>query len=204
MRSIPILLTAIITAFILASTANAQDVDPCDINPDAPECNVPAISIVDAGPACPYGGWVIVFFGEPSPPLCWPAPPAPTAAVPAPVAPAPVTQVIQQVINNPVISPVQPPGCLSRRRFDVSIPQRFRWGTRVQVIVGGERQWDDGVASTFVRQNHRIRVDLRARPCGVYAVIVKKRRTRPSVRLYTAGPNGNMTGFNIAAARARG
>jgi hypothetical protein len=33
------------------------------------------------------------------------------------------------------------------------------------------------------------------------AVIVTKRGKRPWFRLYTAGPNGNMTGINLAMAR---
>lgn len=198
---IALLLLVVLTG-ILALTGSAAAQDPCDVNPDAPECNVSIFEVQPAGPeTCPAGGWVFIVLGAPYP-VCNGAPGA-TGAPGAPGAPAPPNpaSVVQQVINTPVISPAQPAGCFSRRRFDVSIPQRFRWGTRVKVIVGGETQHDGGVPSTFVRQNHRVRVDLRARPCGVYAVVVTKRGKTPWARLYTAGPNGNMTGYNLAMAR---
>lgn len=200
-----LLMLVIVALLALTFTGVARAQDPCDTNPDAPECNVSVFDVQPAGPeTCPAGGWIFIYLGAPYP-ICngLPGPPGPsTPAAPAPAVPAPgPATVIQQVINQPVIAPVQPAGCLSRRRFDVTIPDRFRWGTRVKVIVGGERQYDQGVPATFVRQNHRIRVDLRARPCGVYAVIVTKTRLRPWVRLYTAGPNGNMTGLNLALAR---
>jgi hypothetical protein len=196
-----IILLAILTAAALTSTARAQD--PCDVNPDDPSCDVELFTATPATPdVCPAGGWVFVFMGTPYP-VCNGLPGAPGAAAPpAAAAPAPpAATVIQQVINSPVIAPVQPAGCLSRREFDVSIPQRFRWGTRVTVLVGGRKQWDGNSPSVFVRANHRIRVALQGRPCGVYAVIVTKRGKRPWFRLYTAGPNGNMTGINLAMAR---
>jgi hypothetical protein len=195
-RLIPTLL-ALLTVLLFASTASAQD--PCDTNPDDPTCDVSIFEVLPAGPeTCPAGGWVFVVLGEPYP-VCNGIAGAPGA--PGQAAPPPAATVVQQVINAPVLSPAQPAGCMSRRRFDVSIPQRFRWGTRVKVIVGGEIQRDGGVPSTFVRANHRIRVDLRARPCGLYAVIVTKKGKRPWARLYTAGPDGNMTGYNLAMAR---
>lgn len=195
------ILLAILLAAALTSTAHAQD--PCDVNPDDPSCDVELFTAAPATPdVCPAGGWVFVFMGTPYP-VCNGLPGAPGAAAPPAAAPAPpAATVIQQVINSPVISPAQPAGCLSRRRFDVSIPQRFRWGTRVHVIVGGEEQWENGAKGVMVRANHRIRVDLRARPCGAYAAIVLKRGKRPWAHLYTAGPNGNMTGINLAMARS--
>ena len=203
MRRTLILLAILASALTAAAPASAQDVDPCDVNPDLPECNVPPIAIAPA-PTCPAGGFTLVVFGEPLEPVCFPAPPA---AAPAPATPPPATviqqTIVQQVLAAPLIPANQLPGCLSRRRFDVTIPQRFRWGTRVRVVVGGETQMDGGIGGVFVRANHRIRVDLRARPCGVYAVVVTKKGKRPWVRLYTAGPHGNMSGFNIAMARAR-
>jgi hypothetical protein len=155
-----------------ALTSTARAQDPCDVNPDDPSCDVELFTATPATPdVCPAGGWVFVFMGTPYP-VCNGLPGAPGAA-----------------------------GCLSRREFDVSIPQRFRWGTRVTVLVGGRKQWDGNSPSVFVRANHRIRVALQGRPCGVYAVIVTKRGKRPWFRLYTAGPNGNMTGINLAMAR---
>ena len=194
-------LGALFGFLLIAGSAQAQD--PCDVNPDTPGCDAPLFEAVPATPdICPAGGWVFVFLGD-SFPVCNGLPGTPGApGAPGAAAPPPAASVIQQVINSPVIAPIQPAGCLSRREFDVTIPQRFRWGTRVQVLVGGRKQYDGSVPSVLVRANHRIRVALQGRPCGVYAVIVTKKGKRPWFRLYTAGPNGNMTGINLAMARA--
>jgi hypothetical protein len=99
-------------------------------------------------------------------------------------------------------TPATPDVCPAGGWVFVFMGTRFRWGTRVTVLVGGRKQWDGQSPSVMVRANHRIRVALQGRPCGVYAVIVTKRGKRPWFRLYTAGPNGNMTGINLAMARA--
>jgi hypothetical protein len=194
-------------AFALApSFAQAQDVDPCDANPDAAECNVPALTVTDAGPACPNGGWILAFFGEPAPPLCWPAPAAPTATAPAPAV-APVTQVINQVIQQPVIQTIQSPGCSSRRAFTVRLPGRFHAHTDVVVRVGREYMHDPlgggfhpGRPPTVtIQDDRRVPVVMAGQPCGLYSLIVTRKHKQPLIRFYIAGPNGSIAGVNLAS-----
>ncbi len=202
MRRILLLTGLMIVALgALASTAQAQDVDPCDANPDAPECNIPPLQVVDAGAACPNGGWVLLFFGEPSSPLCWPAPPAPTPTAPAPAPVSPVTQVINQVLMQPVIQTIQSPGCTSRRAFSVKLPGRFKPHTAVRVHVGRQEMHDplSGRAPVMIQDDRRVPVVMAGQPCGLYSLIVTKKRKRPFIRFYIAGPNGSIAGVNLAS-----
>lgn len=198
-----ILLAAVVACGLLAGPAGAQDADPCDVNPDAPECNVPPIAIQPA-PSCPGGGFVLVVFGEALAPVCFP-PPAPAAPV-APAAPTTVIQqtIVQQVVAAPIIPAVQPAGCGdSRRNFTVRLPGRFHTYTRVRVMFGGIVQHGDGQNTVAVGQDRRINVDMRGFKCGVYALIVRQGHKAPVVRIYTAGPHGNLTNLNVALAQAR-
>lgn len=182
-------LALLLAALVAAPAAHAQD--PCDTNPDDPSCDGTAdlIVTVPASPAqCPAGGLVVVILGVPqSPPICSGTPGA-TGATGAPGA-----QGIPGQAGAPSFVPatVQDPSCVSRRMFDVTIPQRFAWGSRVWVNVGGH------LSLVFVRHNHRIRLAFQGRPCGLYGVVVYKRHVHPFRRLYVMGAGGSLRGFNV-------
>lgn len=85
---------------------------------------------------------------------------------------------------------VPPKKCVSRRKISVLLPGRFKSGQRVRVTVGGQ------TARMKVRKG-RIRVSLVGRRCGVYGVTFRRKGLKPFKRLYTAGPNGNVTAYNV-------
>jgi hypothetical protein len=98
-------------------------------------------------------------------------------------------------VQVPIFIPAtqQAPTCMSRRVFWLTIPKRFWWAHTVTVAVGS-RVYQPRV------MNGRTRVVMRGLPCGIYSVRVAKRGVSNrglKVRLYTAGPNGDMTGVNL-------
>src|ERR1044072_9712546 len=123
----------LIAALFYVAPAHAQDV--CDVNPDDPSCNVEIFTVVPAtADVCPYGGWQFIVFGTPYP-VCNGAPGAQGPAGPPGPAGAPGASAPAGPISAPVIAPVQPPGCTSRRQLSVKLPGRFHVGERVKVTM---------------------------------------------------------------------
>jgi hypothetical protein len=91
------------------------------------------------------------------------------------------------IVINRVIGPKK---CISRRTMTVLLPGRFKSGQRIKVQVGGD------LLRMTVRKG-KVKVSLVGKRCGVYAVSFRRKGVAKFTRLYTAGPNGNVTAYNV-------
>lgn len=79
--------------------------------------------------------------------------------------------------------------CRSNRVVRMHMPKAYKNGTRVLVRVGSK------TSHQRVRK-HRVKVDLRGKPRGIWSAVVRKRGYPSVTNLYTTCKAGNVTGFN--------
>lgn len=153
--------------------------DPCKHNPT---------TLCDGGEPGPPGPP-----GEPGPP----GPPGDPGAPGSPGAPGPVGPA--GAAGNPgAVGPAGPAGapgapavkedCTSKRTLSVKLPKGYKG--KVSALVAGKHK-----TLTVVRG--RVKINFTGAKCGLGSIVIRKKGLDPVVRIYTLGPNGNITSFNV-------
>lgn len=83
--------------------------------------------------------------------------------------------------------------CTSKRTLSIRLPRGYHG--RITALVSGKRQ------TVRVDSRRRIRLTFRGVKCGIGSVVIRKRGLKPVVRIYTLGPDGNLTSFNVPLPR---
>lgn len=83
----------------------------------------------------------------------------------------------------------KPAACRSRRTLSLKLPPGY--SGRVTALVSGRRQ------TVRVDSRRRVRISFRGVKCGLGSIVIRRHGLKPVVRIYTLGPDGNITSFNV-------